>query len=45
MGAKLTVRESQAAIFMNEGKVADVFAPGMYTLSTQNMPVMSDLRR
>lgn len=44
MGAKLTVRESQAAIFMNEGKVADVFGPGMYTLSTQNMPVMTDLR-
>lgn len=44
MGAKLTVRESQVAIFMNEGKIADVFQPGMYTLETQNMPIMSTLR-
>jgi membrane protease subunit (stomatin/prohibitin family) len=44
MGAKLTVRESQIAVFMNEGKIADVFQPGMYTLETQNMPVMSTLR-
>jgi len=44
MGAKLTVRESQMAVFMNEGKIADVFAPGMYTLETQNMPIMSTLR-
>ncbi len=44
MGAKLTVRESQVAVFMNEGKIADVFLPGMYTLETQNMPIMSTLR-
>ncbi len=44
MGAKLTVRESQVAVFMNEGKIADVFQPGMYTLETQNMPLMSTLR-
>lgn len=44
MGAKLTVRESQVAIFMNEGKIADVFQPGMYTLETQNMPIMSTLK-
>jgi membrane protease subunit (stomatin/prohibitin family) len=44
MGAKLTVRESQVAVFMNEGKIADVFQPGMYTLETQNMPVLSTLR-
>ncbi|MGZ3920592.1 MAG: SPFH domain-containing protein [Bacteroidia bacterium] len=44
MGAKLTVRESQVAVFMNEGKIADVFTPGMYTLETQNMPIMSTLR-
>ena len=44
MGAKLTVRESQAAIFMNEGKIADIFRPGMYELSTQNMPVLTTLR-
>ncbi|MGZ3863245.1 MAG: SPFH domain-containing protein [Bacteroidia bacterium] len=43
-GAKLTVRESQVAIFLNEGKIADVFQPGMYTLTTQNMPVMATLR-
>lgn len=44
MGARLTVRESQVAVFMNEGTIADVFTPGMYTLSTQNMPVLSTLR-
>ena len=44
MGAKLTVREGQAAVFVNEGKIADVFAPGMHTLSTQNLPVLSTLR-
>jgi len=44
MNAKLTVRESQVAVFMNEGTIADIFLPGMYTLSTQNMPVMTTLR-
>ncbi len=44
MGAKLTVRESQVAVFLNEGKIADVFQPGMYTLSTQNMPILSTLK-
>jgi membrane protease subunit (stomatin/prohibitin family) len=44
MGAKLTVRESQAAVFVNEGQIADVFEPGMYTLETQNMPIMSTLK-
>jgi len=43
MGAKLVVRESQAAIFLNEGQIADVFGPGTYTLSTQNMPVLTAL--
>ena len=43
MGAKLTVRESQIAVFMNEGQIADVFQPGMHTLSTQNMPILSTL--
>ena len=43
MGAKLTVREGQAAVFVNEGQVADVFTPGMYTLHTQNMPILSTL--
>ena len=44
MGAKLTVRESQVAVFLNEGQIADVFQPGMYTLSTQNMPILSTLK-
>lgn len=44
MGAQLTVREGQTAVFVNEGKVADVFQPGMYTLSTQNMPILSTLK-
>lgn len=44
MGAKLTVRESQVAVFINEGQIADVFTPGMYTLSTENMPILSTLK-
>jgi membrane protease subunit (stomatin/prohibitin family) len=44
MGAKLTVREGQAAIFINEGQLADVFGPGLYSLTTQNMPIMTMLR-
>lgn len=44
MGAKLTVRESQQAVFLNEGKLADVYQPGMYTLTTENMPIMTTLR-
>jgi membrane protease subunit (stomatin/prohibitin family) len=44
MGAKLTVRESQVAIFVNEGKMADEYKPGMYDLQTQNMPIMSTLK-
>jgi membrane protease subunit (stomatin/prohibitin family) len=44
MGAKLTVREGQAACFVNEGQLADVFGPGMYTLETQNLPILSTLK-
>lgn len=44
MGAQLTVRESQSAIFVNEGQIADVFGPGRYTLTTENMPVMTALK-
>jgi membrane protease subunit (stomatin/prohibitin family) len=44
MNSKLTVRESQWAVFMNEGAIADVFTPGMYTLSTQNMPILTTLK-
>lgn len=43
-GAKLTVREGQVAVFINEGKIADVFSPGMYTLTTANLPVLSTLQ-
>lgn len=43
MGAKLTVRESQFAVFINQGQIADVFGPGAYTLETQNMPIMTKL--
>src|SRR2546423_11215224 len=44
MGARLTVREGQAAVFINEGQIADVFGPGLYTLSTQNMPILTMLK-
>jgi membrane protease subunit (stomatin/prohibitin family) len=43
-GASLTVRESQVAVFVNEGKVADVFGPGMYKLTTQTIPVLTYLK-
>ncbi|MEJ6021403.1 SPFH domain-containing protein [Ramlibacter sp. PS4R-6] len=43
-GASLTVRESQLAVFVNEGKIADVFAPGMYKLTTQTLPVLTYLK-
>jgi len=43
-GASLTVRESQMAVFVNEGKVADVFGPGTYTLTTQTIPVLTYLK-
>jgi len=43
-GASLTVRESQMAMFVNEGKVADVFGPGMYKLTTQTLPVLTYLK-
>ncbi|WP_329315177.1 SPFH domain-containing protein [Streptomyces sp. NBC_01262] len=44
MGARLVVRESQTAVFVNEGRIADVFQPGTYTLRTQNLPVLSTLK-
>ena len=43
-GAKLTVREGQAAVFVHEGQLADVFTPGMYVLETNNMPIMTTLQ-
>ncbi|MBU2958097.1 SPFH domain-containing protein [Paracoccus sp. 1_MG-2023] len=43
-GAKLTVREGQAAVFVHEGQLADVFGPGLYLLETNNLPVMTRLQ-
>jgi membrane protease subunit (stomatin/prohibitin family) len=42
-GGKLTVRDSQMAVFVNEGRVADVFGPGLYTLNTQTLPILTYL--
>jgi len=42
-GSKLTVRDSQVAIFMNKGQIADVFGPGMHTLKTSNIPILTQL--
>ena len=44
MGARLVVRESQVAVFVNEGQLADVFTPGTYELETQNLPILSTLK-
>ncbi|MEI8323856.1 MAG: SPFH domain-containing protein [Betaproteobacteria bacterium] len=43
-GGSLTVRESQMAVFVNEGKIADVFGPGLYKLTTQTIPVLTYLK-
>ncbi|MDE1151661.1 MAG: SPFH domain-containing protein [Micavibrio sp.] len=43
-GGKLVVRESQVAVFFNEGVFADKFGPGTYTLTTQNLPVLTNLK-
>jgi membrane protease subunit (stomatin/prohibitin family) len=43
-GAKLTVRESQHAMLLNEGQLADVFGPGMHKLETENIPILSRLK-
>jgi membrane protease subunit (stomatin/prohibitin family) len=42
-GGRLTVSESQLAAFVNEGKIADVFGPGLHTLNTRNLPLLTDL--
>ena len=44
MGARLIVRESQTAVFVNEGVIADAYTPGTYTLETRNMPILSTLK-
>lgn len=43
-GAKLVVREGQTAVFVNEGQLADVFTPGTYDLTTQNLPILTTLK-
>ena len=43
-GAKLTVRESQVAVFVSEGEVADILGPGLYELETKNLPILSTLQ-
>ncbi len=43
MGAQLTVRDSQKAILINEGKMADLFEPGRHELTTRNMPIMTTI--
>lgn len=43
-GAKLVVREGQTAVFINEGQLADVFTPGTYDLTTQNLPILATLK-
>ena len=42
-GGQLTVSESQVAAFVNEGRIADVFGPGLHTLNTRNLPILTDL--
>src|SRR5208337_3282748 len=42
-GGQLTVRESQMAVFVNEGQIADVFGPGLYTLNTHTLPILTYL--
>lgn len=43
-GASLTVRESQIAMFVNEGRIADIFGPGRYTLTTATLPILTYLQ-
>jgi membrane protease subunit (stomatin/prohibitin family) len=43
-GGQLTVRESQLALFVDEGKIADVLLPGLHTLTTRNLPLLTDMK-
>ena len=43
-GAKLIVRESQIAVFVNEGEIADILSPGTYELETRNIPILTSLQ-
>src|SRR5438552_17775385 len=44
MGARLVVRESQVALLVNQGRLADVFPPGLHTLETGNLPILASLQ-
>ncbi|HEY4372037.1 MAG TPA: SPFH domain-containing protein [Burkholderiales bacterium] len=43
-GAQLTVRDSQVAVFVNEGVIADVLGPGLHTLNTRTLPLLTNLK-
>jgi membrane protease subunit (stomatin/prohibitin family) len=43
-GGQLTVRETQAALFVHQGQAADLFGPGQHTIRTQNLPLLTDLQ-
>jgi len=43
-GGQLTVRETQAALFVHQGQAADLFGPGQHTIKTQNLPLLTDLQ-
>src|SRR5579864_6637059 len=43
-GGQLTVRDSQLALFVNEGKIADQFSPGLYRLTTNTLPILTYLQ-
>lgn len=43
-GAKLTVRDTQLALFVNEGQIADLMGPGLHTLNTKTLPLLTNLK-
>ncbi len=43
-GAQLTVRETQAALFVHQGKPADLFGPGLHTIKTENIPILTVIK-
>ena len=43
-GAQLIVRQSQIALFVNQGTIADVFPPGRHSLMTENLPLLTTIQ-
>lgn len=43
-GARLTVRDSQVAVFVDQGRIADVYGPGLHKLTTANLPILTNLK-